>query len=291
MDKGFLASLSSGQPGRQWTPMVLAVVLFATVLLPGLIGVALMAQREMVRQVDRQINEEGVRTVSLLCLLEPDLVGEPGRRTIVGEIDAAGDMLREVEGELQFLRSALPECEYETYHQEAAVDGEEPATPMNYCNGHLAQSRRAWANLFATPAIRGTLPKGTGVVNVMMMDAWGQPMWMYDTSSPEIRLAGRTAIATDRGVTIYEGRYKTTRTMRVREFVGRMVDKTGKPVGEMRLFLSAARIDEVKDRFLSAVLLPMGLSALAGLGITVLLTYGVMSRLKRKAQAPSEEAA
>ena len=282
MEKGFLDSLSSGEPGRRWTPMVLALVLFATVLLPGLVGIAFVARMETVRQVDRQINEDGVRTVSLLCLIDPDLLREPFDKSIKREFDEADACLFSLAAEIEYLRSRVPRDSYHSDDEKDASDREEPPSALTDCRVQHAEGLQAWSNLFSTSALRGTLPKGTDVINVVITDPMSA-LWILDTTAPEIRLTGRSAIATDRGVTIYEGRYTTKRTVRVREFVGPLFDNAGRPAGQVRLFLSAARIDEVKDRFLGTIVVPMGLSALGGLVLTVLLTWAVMSRLRRKA--------
>lgn len=287
MEEGFLASLSSGEPGRRWTPMVLAVILFATVLLPGLVGIAFVARMETVRQVDRQINEDGVRTVGLLCLLDPDLLREPIDETIKREFDEADSALLGMSQEIEFLRFHARRDPYASADEEDLSGRVGSPSALADCQRQHAQGLQAWSNLFSRPMLRGTLPKGTDVINVVISDTVSGSLWILDTTAPEIRLTGRHMLTTDRGITIYEGRYTTKYTRRVREFVGPLVDNSGRPAGQVRLFLSAARIDEVKDRFLGTVVVPMGLSALAGLILTVLLTYAVMSRLRRKAQASS----
>lgn len=285
MEKGFLASISSGEPGKRWTPMVLATLLFATVLLPAFVGLAFLARSESVRQVDRQINEDGVRTVSLLSLLQPELLREPTDQTLMRELQEADGELQTLMQDFEYLRHQARQDGDYAHFSGGDDDSDGPPDALVNCQLQHAEGRLAWTNLFATPALRGALPKGTDVINVVIESSPGFSLWILDTSAPEIRLSGRAAIATDRGVTIYEGKYTTRRTIRVREFVGPLVDNAGNPAGQVRLFLSAARIDEVKERFLGAVVLPMGLSALGGLVLTVLLTWAVMSRLSRKAEA------
>ncbi|MBI3269138.1 MAG: SpoIIE family protein phosphatase [Planctomycetes bacterium] len=263
--------------GIKFACMIAGTVAGASLLL------ILFARGGTSQAVDEEINDAGVRMVKVLGSLDFSFWVEVGS----GSSPAGQKMLQKVKDILQSVGKTItkkpPSTPQEKTEQDDAVNDltkafEDIQKAVNSQTSEDPLARMGDAEVAKTMGVRNP-----DVIDlVITQDKNGQKQAVCQMKKgASISLPGRRKIADSDGVEIHEASYSSqTFSGRARSFTKPVLNKQGIEEGQVVLFLSARKIDEVQSKMMSALLIPGALAVAIGAVVGFFLASFVTKPVK-----------
>lgn len=249
-----------------------AMMIGATVATTSLI-MALAIYRSVSSEVDKEINEAGVRTTRILCGLDAATIrGTSGGSAMVSEFNKLAPAVNEYVG---FVTETIQELLNRTgvelpenMNQEKDAKYKAVQDALKSVADEMMKSATG-GGIFSG---QSDVKKMPGVINVIITDPQNKQLAILDATVQEVRLGKTRPLGEQNEVSISEGAYNGRAA---REYKSTLRDKEGNPVGIVRLYLSAVKIEQVKGQLFTAMLIPLLISVLLGIGIAVFIAARV----------------